>query len=115
MKICELADISAGSAKAIELTDGGEIVLIRVSHEEIVAYHNRCPHTGASLNWLPDQFLDHTGEYIQCSNHAALFRIEDGVCIFGPCSGQSLVPVPLKIHAGQVFAVSRPPLSRQRK
>lgn len=103
MKICELTDISPGSARGVELDNDAEIIIVRVSSEEIVAYVNRCPHTGASLNWQPDQFLDHTGKYIQCSNHDALFRIEDGVCIAGPCIGQSLSPFRFEIRDGMVF------------
>ena len=104
MKICELTDISPGSTRGVELADGAEIVLVHVSAAEIVAYINRCPHTGASLNWQPDQFLDHSGKYIQCSNHDALFRIDDGVCIAGPCVGQSLSAVRLEVRDGMVFS-----------
>jgi len=54
------------------------------------AYKNSCPHTGAPLNWTPDQFLTRTGLYIQCSIHGAMFKIQDGECFAGPCSGKFL-------------------------
>jgi nitrite reductase/ring-hydroxylating ferredoxin subunit len=52
---------------------------------------------------LPDQFLDIDGGFIQCSVHGALFQIENGFCVRGPCAGQSLQPVALEISDGQVY------------
>jgi len=31
---------------------------------------------------------------IQCATHGALFLIESGECIAGPCAGQSLTALP---------------------
>jgi len=112
MKLCELSEIKPGSARGFDIDNDREIVIVRVSAEEIVAYVNRCPHTGASLNWQPDRFLDHAGQYIQCSNHAALFRIDDGVCIVGPCVGQSLMPFRLEIRNGSVYPATDQSASR---
>jgi len=64
------------------------------------AYLNRCPHTGVNLDWTPGRFLDWTRRMIQCSTHGALFRIEDGFCINGPCAGRSLVPLPVRERGG---------------
>lgn len=73
-------------------------------HNDIFCYHNICPHTGVNLDWVPDQFLDITGELIQCATHGALFRIEDGYCISGPCAGQNLIPLKVKVE-GDMFEV----------
>jgi nitrite reductase/ring-hydroxylating ferredoxin subunit len=115
MKLCELSDISPGSARGVEIDNDQDIFIVCAAAGEIVAYFNRCPHTGASLNWQPDQFLDHAGSYIQCSNHDALFRIDDGVCIAGPCIGQSLTPFSLEIRNGSVFPAVDQTASRQEK
>jgi hypothetical protein len=40
--------------------------------------------------------------YIQCANHAALFSIADGVCVYMPCAGHHLAPVPMAVEAGEV-------------
>jgi len=80
-----------------------------VRHEGGVnAYLNRCPHTGAPLNWLPDQFLDHEQKHIICSLHGALFRSADGFCIAGPCQGQSLTPVPVTVADCQILVEFNP-------
>jgi len=48
----------------------------------------------SSLGWQPDRFLDDSASLIQCATHGALFLIENGECIAGPCAGQSLTAVP---------------------
>ena len=76
------------------------LVVRREAH--VYGYLNTCPHTGGPLDWVPDQFLDLTHEYIQCATHAALFRITDGLCVHGPCAGDALTPVPLVVEDGEV-------------
>ena len=70
---------------------------------KIHAYINRCPHTGASLNWQPNQFLDNSGRLIQCGIHGARFQIEDGYCLHGPCLGQSLQALKVTIEQSKVY------------
>jgi nitrite reductase/ring-hydroxylating ferredoxin subunit len=40
---------------------------------------------------------------IQCALHGALFRIEDGYCLYGPCQGASLHPLPLRQEGAVVI------------
>jgi nitrite reductase/ring-hydroxylating ferredoxin subunit len=69
---------------------------------EIYAYLNSCPHTGVNLEWLPDQFLDSSAQYIQCAMHGAMFRIEDGLCVSGPCAGDALTAIPAYLQDGEI-------------
>jgi len=69
------------------------------------AYINSCPHTGVNLEWQQDQFLDLDNAFIQCSTHDALFEVDSGICIAGPCVGDSLEPVELVIEGGTVSAI----------
>jgi nitrite reductase/ring-hydroxylating ferredoxin subunit len=59
------------------------------------AYRNQCPHTGVSLNWQPHQFFDYQQRLLQCALHGALFEPDTGLCIHGPCLGDSLHPLPV--------------------
>ena len=68
------------------------------------AYENMCPHNFASLDWSPNQFLDFDKEYIQCANHGALFELNNGYCIYGPCTGQSLQSIKIEVKNNHVFA-----------
>jgi nitrite reductase/ring-hydroxylating ferredoxin subunit len=55
---------------------------------------NRCPHVGTPLDWAENEFLDREGRHIVCATHGALFRIDDGRCVAGPCQGDRLEPFP---------------------
>jgi nitrite reductase/ring-hydroxylating ferredoxin subunit len=69
------------------------------------AYKNTCPHTGSPLDWLEHQFLDSEGALIQCAVHDARFLIDTGECIFGPCQGQRLQKLNIKIKDDGVYLV----------
>lgn len=74
---------------------------------QIRAYLNNCPHLNIPLNWQPDAFMSTEETHIQCSTHGALFELEDGLCIAGPCRGQSLTPLNIDVRDnGQIYLVS---------
>ena len=90
--VCSLAELPEGSSRgfSIQTGDAREDIFLVHKNGQVSAYLNSCPHTGGPLDWLPDKFLNLDGDLIQCASHDALFRIEDGVCIAGPCAGRSL-------------------------
>jgi len=91
--LCNLEDLD--DRQSIELTVE-ERQLFAVRRDDVIfAYWNICPHRGSPLNWAPNQFLDFDNERIQCSLHGALFEIDSGLCIAGPCSGDRLQPAEL--------------------
>ena len=67
------------------------------------AYRNSCPHTSAPLDWVEHQFLDLDGALIQCAVHDARFTIENGFCVAGPCSGDSLQPLSIVQKVSGIF------------
>ena len=102
----KLSSIPAYGSKGLTIKRGDhEIKVIAVRQDNaIYCYHNICPHTGVNLDWVPHQFLDLSGKLIQCATHGALFRIEDGFCVSGPCAGQNLIPLAVKID-GDSFEI----------
>jgi len=74
---------------------------------DVHIYINSCPHIGAPLNIQPDQFLTTDGALINCSTHGALFTIEDGMCIAGPCKGRPLRAIPTHVRDAGVFIKTR--------
>jgi nitrite reductase/ring-hydroxylating ferredoxin subunit len=102
--ICKLADLGNGDSRGVTLEQAGRShdIFVVVHDGRVFAYLNRCPHTGAPLDWVPDRFLSLDGMHIQCANHAALFRIEDGACVAGPCNGTGLAALPVEINDGTV-------------
>ena len=65
-------------------------------------YVDRCPHAGVPLAQRLDDYLAPAGDLIACSWHGALFRIEDGLCVGGPCVGQRLAPWPVTVSDGKL-------------
>jgi len=98
--LCRTEDLAENQAKGFEL--GNDSVFAIKRDGQIYVYRNSCPHRGVELNWLEDQFLDSDDALIQCATHGALFVVETGECIFGPCRGQYLQPVAFHIEQGIV-------------
>ncbi|MBN0989207.1 MULTISPECIES: Rieske (2Fe-2S) protein [Amphritea] len=96
----DISELTENSAKGIELNQRKLFAVCRQGR--IYLYENRCPHKGVPLEWLPDTFLDVEKQFIQCSTHGALFTIDKGLCIAGPCAGASLIPVSYEIIDGQL-------------
>ena len=74
-------------------------------HNRLYAYFNSCPHTGAPLDWVDHQFLDVDETFIQCASHDARFEIDSGICVAGPCVGQSLRRLPVEVVNNEVYLV----------
>lgn len=107
-ELCALGDIGDPGSRGFDLDVGGDRPLrLFVVHKDgqFTAYVNRCPHTGAPLEWTPDQFLDVDMGFIQCAMHGALFRPEDGFCLRGPCVGSSLEPLTLALGEGKIGVI----------
>ncbi len=77
-------------------------LLVRTG-DAVNGYVNYCPHAGHPLNFLPDRFLTPDGRAILCLSHGAVFEKETGTCVIGPCFGESLKRVPLRIESGYVM------------
>jgi nitrite reductase/ring-hydroxylating ferredoxin subunit len=69
---------------------------------QVHGYVDRCPHAGLPLAQELDRYLTRDGALIQCSWHGALFNIDDGACLGGPCAGARLRPWPVEIKSGMI-------------
>ena len=108
IKICDLDDIEEGKSLGITLEINGsrQMLLIVRSSDKAFVYLNSCPHIGTPLNLHPNKFLSHDKKHIICSTHGALFQIETGHCIFGPCKGDYLESIPVFIKDQQILTAS---------
>lgn len=79
----------------------------------IRAYVNHCPHAGHPLNLREHEFLAGPLEagprLIVCRSHGALFEIDSGVCVAGPCVGAALRALAVRIEGGYVLLDERVP------
>ena len=104
-RICRRDEIPDPGSKEFSLANPAGSVdgFIVRRDDRLSAFINRCPHTGVTLNWLPDQFLDPDAGFIQCSLHGALFRLDDGFCVHGPCVGRSLQRLELELRGEEIW------------
>jgi nitrite reductase/ring-hydroxylating ferredoxin subunit len=110
--ICPLHELGDPGARGFTM-GGGDWPLrgFVVRRGAIVrAYVNHCPHAGFPLNWQPDQFLAPHAPLILCVMHGALFDIEDGKCVSGPCEGAALRSLPVSVQDGCVLLADGVPL-----
>lgn len=98
--LCAVNEIEEDAARGFTV-DGKSIFAVK-KDGQIFVYLNSCPHIGIPLEFQPDEFLDMEKRYIQCANHGALFEIETGDCITGPCTGQALTAVNFEIVDGKI-------------
>lgn len=95
-----ISDIPDDSSKGFE--HGGEKLFAVKKKGKVFVYKNSCPHVGVALEWEKDTFLDSSKSMIQCANHGALFVIENGNCVSGPCTGRKLTSVSFDIVNGVI-------------
>jgi nitrite reductase/ring-hydroxylating ferredoxin subunit len=90
--LCRLDDIAdGGSARFVAQAGGRRMSVMAIRRgQKVFVYVNVCPHIGAPLDFKPGKFLTRDGTHILCTNHGALFRVEDGHCVSGPCVGDNL-------------------------
>ena len=98
--LCRLDELPEGESRGFPPAPGGFTGLFAIRQGATVrVYVNSCPHIGLPLDPAPDRFLDARKQVIVCSAHGARFRIENGECISGPCYGERLEAVPVRVDA----------------
>nr|WP_245570646.1 Rieske (2Fe-2S) protein [Arenimonas composti] len=93
----------ADTPQGLSETEGevdGEIqsLVVRRDGDRVRAWLNICPHAGRRLDWAPGRFLVDKGQLV-CAAHGASFEMENGLCVAGPCRGQSLVRVDVALKS----------------
>ena len=98
--LCRLDDITDGGSAGFTVAE--TLVLAVRQGDAVYAYVNSCPHVGTPLDMWPGRFLTKDGEHILCATHGALFHIEDGQCIAGPCVGRGLKAIDVAVQSDKV-------------
>ena len=104
-RLCRFEEIPEDGCKGFSIQYQGrdlELFILK-RKDKLYAYKNNCPHTGASLNWKPDVFMDFDDLYIQCAIHGARFEVETGSCVWGPCAKQFLIKVKFEIIDNDIY------------
>lgn len=72
-------------------------------HGNFHAYLNRCRHMTTPLDFIRDQFLSEDRRHLMCYTHGALYEFATGLCIAGPCKGESLYRLPVRVDRGEIL------------
>ncbi len=99
--VSALEDRAFGEAGA-DLGEGPESLVLYRDGDTVRAWRNVCPHAGRRLDWAPGKFLRSKDGLLVCAVHGATFEATAGLCVAGPCRGQSLRPVPVEVRDGIV-------------
>lgn len=67
------------------------------------AYRNVCRHLPIALDIGDSGVFTHDNKYLQCHLHGAVYEIETGLCIGGPCEGASLGTLPFAEEEDAIF------------
>jgi nitrite reductase/ring-hydroxylating ferredoxin subunit len=103
--IAKVADVSPGSVKKFWLIcrqyrlDG----FLVNDQGNFHAYVNRCRHMPTPLDFVRDEFISDDGRFLRCYTHGALYEFATGLCIDGPCKGESLYRLPVEVDGGEVL------------
>jgi len=99
--LCHMAEVPDSGALAVDLPNGKSVILIR-DKGGLHAYSNVCPHAGRRLDWAPGKFLIQRG-VMTCAAHGARFDVTNGTCLGGPCRGENLQSVPIRLVDGVIW------------
>lgn len=101
--LCRLDAIPDGGVLGVDPPDPeGEPLLLARRGNSVQAWLNVCPHAGRRMDYAPGLFLVKDDNLV-CAVHGATFALrEAGLCVAGPCRGQSLVAVRVQVRDGVV-------------
>ena len=107
--VCPMSEIPSQRARGFQLMIVGDdgapkpwpLVIVRWGRQ-VFGYVNKCPHDGVNLDWEHNQFLDPNCVRLMCGKHGAQFELGTGLCVEGPCKGESLTPVALAVLDGDI-------------
>ena len=103
--LARVEQIEEGGFLEVEaMLPGGdaESLILHRDGDEVRAWLNVCPHAGRRLDWAPGRFLKSKSGELVCAVHGATFELREGVCVAGPCRGDSLRAVAVETAGGHV-------------
>jgi nitrite reductase/ring-hydroxylating ferredoxin subunit len=103
--LCAVDDIPNNGGKNFRLdVEGARFSGFVLRRDDIIrGYVDRCPHNGGQLARKIDDTVSPDGQFVSCSWHGAMFRLDDGVCVEGPCEGDHLLAWPITVDDGQII------------
>lgn len=109
-RLCHVDDVAEGQARGFGPLEGSKRKVIVIRRNGVLhAWLDACPHysTGTPMAWKTDAYLNGERTHLTCHSHNALFEIDTGECVLGPCLGQSLTRIEIAVdEEGDVFVAT---------
>jgi nitrite reductase/ring-hydroxylating ferredoxin subunit len=101
-------DTAAGEVRVLPLPPDSsgvprEALLLRDEAGVLRAYLNRCRHLPTTLDAAGRKFFSADRRHLQCQTHGALYRLNDGYCVEGPCEGSTLYRLELEVEGDTLY------------
>jgi nitrite reductase/ring-hydroxylating ferredoxin subunit len=111
IRLAPLEIIPDGTARnfVVQLNAGRFHGFVVRRGSDLFGYVDRCPHMGLPLAQILDDYLTPTGDRVVCSWHGALFEVDDGRCVGGPCVGSRLTPWRVTVAGGNIVTAEPDP------
>jgi nitrite reductase/ring-hydroxylating ferredoxin subunit len=80
------------SSKGFSVKIKGKVVkgFVTQKNGQFYAYLNLCKHLPVTLDLNDENFFTFDKTHFQCHMHGAMYEIETGFCVAGPCQGARL-------------------------
>lgn len=102
--LCASQDLEHENVKKLPHPLQSDLDLILIKQDQhYYAYHNICPHFSIQLDNAKGQFFTYNNQWIMCAHHSAMFEIDTGLCIDGPCKARQLIPEKLSVEQGCIY------------
>lgn len=105
LRLLLLRELKPGTTHKFQFKRGGRLregFIARVGRK-VVAYENVCQHIALPLDYDDGQFFTQDGAHFICQTHGALYEPRTGLCVRGPCEGESLNPLKVVVQDGVIW------------
>lgn len=108
--VCAEHELSQKMVRTVRLTrarDGTprEALIVRDEGGVVRAYLNLCKHLPIPIDSGSREFFDGPKKHLLCATHGAHYRLEDGLCVRGPCIHAKLDAVELVREGGAIYVI----------
>jgi nitrite reductase/ring-hydroxylating ferredoxin subunit len=104
VRLCALDELADPGSRGFLFREGEFLFMgfvVRVG-DGVSGWVDHCPHAGMPLAVVPNRYLTREGDLILCASHGALFGLDDGKCVGGPCAGKSLWPWRVRVEGDDI-------------
>ena len=111
VRLCHASDVGEGQARGFAAApDTRRKVIVARRQGRLFGWLDACPHYpgGTPMAWRSNAYLNGEGTHLACHSHGALFDLETGECVLGPCLGQGLTRVELTVTERGDVLIAQP-------